>query len=255
MAFLDAAGSHRRYGICWPTWGLFQVPVDKALELPLRQMSIRHTAARAIQRAFRTHLQKFWWWQVASVREEARIRHVSVRDVSGTSPCLSTGQSLQRRFKLGSGHLRANAGNAYSDSRDDDSSFDVDDSEASFAKDFALAAEERLIAIWWIMVDHLSPTGKEGLRIILSRLEALLKQTLFVGARAAGAFRVFSGLQLVNCKGPGLEILGCGSIRRSGGGRAVFQAAVAYARHNDIPFLIWCPLWSDSGEARSFWRH
>ena len=244
--------------------------VDKALELPLRQISLRHAAARAIQRAFRTHLQKFWWWQVASVREEARIRSVSARDVLRhiTMPFkrAESAKKIQAWFRANAGSTMVS--DAYSDSCNDDSSFDVDDSEESFAKDFAAAAEERLIAT---RVDPLSPIGKEGLRIILSRLdggtgteevdaasimkEALLKQTLFVGLRAAGAFRVFSGLQLVNCKGPGLEILGCGSIRRSGGGRAVFQAAVSYARHHDIPFLILRPLWSETGEARSFWRH
>ena len=81
---------------------------------------------------------------------------------------------------------------------------------------------------------------------------AVQQQILFTAFRAVGIFRIFSVLQLVN-RIPGLEILSCGTILRSCGGRAVFQAAVEYARHRSIPFLMLTPLWSETGDA--FWRH
>ena len=234
-------------------------------------LSRENAAARTIQHAFRTHLKKFWWWRVASVREEARARNVAVRDVLRhiTMPLkrLEAARKIQHWVRTRAPSMLSDT---YSDSCDDDSSFDSDsDSEGPMTSQCnAGAAQESLVAT---TVDPLSPAGKEGLRIILTRLdgksgtemvdpaiimkEALMQQTLFVSLRAAGTFHVFSGLQLVKCNGPALEILGCGSIRRSGGGRAVLQAAAAYARQRAIPCLVLRPLWSETGEARSYWRH
>ena len=82
-------------------------------------------------------------------------------------------------------------------------------------------------------VDPLWLVGKEGLRdhslkarwgIAGTTMKvALQQQILFIAFRAVGIFRTFSVLQLVN-RIPGLEILSCGTIRRSGGGRAVIVA-------------------------------
>ena len=217
-------------------------------------LSRENAAARTIQHAFRTHLKKFWWWRVAFVREEARARNVAVRDVLRHITMLLKRLEAARKIQH---WVRTRApsmlSDTYSDSCDDDSSFDSDsDSEGPMTSQCnAGAAQESLVAT---TVDPLSPAGKEGLRIILTRLdgksgtemvdpaiimkEALMQQTLFVSLRAAGTFHVFSGLQLVKCNGPALEILGCGSIRRSGGGRAVLQAAAAYARQR--AFRAWC---------------